>query len=499
MTDVSAPAGYDTIILGGGVAGCVLAARLSEDPGRSVCLVEAGPDYGPRQEDWPQKVLNARALPRDDVWERRAPVHRIRGRVLGGSSSINGCWNTWGSAGDHAEWSRAGGPAWSAARMAPFRRRAAERMGLRTVPEREISAWTRGASKGAAELGYQEVDMAAPGGPGYGGPLLNAVDGVRRNAAFGYLEDARSRPNLTILAGATVDRLAVADGRVRGVGIVVDGRRETLVADSYLLSCGTFGSPAVLLRSGIGPAAQLAEAGVRTAIDLPGVGANLTDQPGVFVPLAPTAELNASLAAKEAEGDLYVSRMLIRAASELCPEGSWDLHILPTGGPPLFGKLPAGQYEAGISAFLMKPASRGRVRLLSADPADALEIDPAFFSDPAGHDVAVIRSGLGIVEELAATASLKALVGPLEGHPARELSDQDLRDRAGTYWHPVGTCAMGTADDPLAVVDGGGRVRGTSNLRVVDASILPTVPASNTQLPVLAAAEMLAEAIRGQA
>jgi choline dehydrogenase len=161
--------------------------------------------------------------------------------------------------------------------------------------------------------------------------------------------------------------------------------------------------------------------------------------------------------------------------------------------------MPPGQYEAGISAFLMKPASRGLVRLRSADPAEPLEIDPAFFSDPAGHDVAVIRSGLRIVEELAATAALKALVGPVEGHPAKELSDQDLRDRAGTYWHPVGTCAMGTADDPLAVVDGAGRVRGVSNLRVVDASILPTVPASNTQLPVLALAEMLADTMRGEA
>jgi choline dehydrogenase len=496
MTDATVPTGYDVIILGGGVAGCVLAARLSADPGRSVCLVEAGPDYGPRREDWPQKVLNARALPRDDVWERRAAVYRIRGRVLGGSSCVNGCWNTWGSEADHEEWSRAGGPAWSASGMEPFRRMATEQMGLRPVPDREVSAWTRGALKGAGELGFQEVDMAAPGTPGYGSPLLNAVDGLRWNAAFGYLDTARSRPNLTILSGATVDRLTVRDGRVHGVDIDVDGRRETLVADSYLLSCGTLGSPAVLMRSGIGPAAHLEEVGVRTEIDLPGVGANLTDQPGVFVPLAPTAELNASLAVKEAEGDLYVSRMLIRAASELCPDGSWDLHILPSGGPPLFGKLPPGEYEAGISAFLMKPASRGRVRLRSADPAEALEIDPAFLTDPDGHDVAVIRSGLGIVEQLAATAALKALVGPVEGHPAQDLSDQDLRDRAGTYWHPVGTCAMGTSDDPRAVVDGAARVRGVSNLRVVDASILPTVPASNTQLPVMALAEMLADAMR---
>ncbi|MFG2501126.1 GMC family oxidoreductase [Streptomyces sp. NPDC048441] len=500
MRSTSLTTGYDIAILGGGVAGCVLAARLSEDPGRTVCLLEAGKDYGPHQQAWPQKVLNARALPRDDVWERHAAVHRIRARILGGSSCINGCWNTWGSASDHAEWSRAGGPMWTAPAMERFRRAAVEQMGLRAVPDGEFSLWSRAALAAARELGYQEVDMASPdGGPGYGTPLLNSVDGLRWNAAFAYLDaEVRSRPNLSIISGASVDRAAVRAGRVRGVDIVVDGQRETVHADTYVVACGTFGSPAVLMRSGIGPASQLRETGIRTEIDLPGVGAQLVDQPGIFVPLTPTADLNTSLAAKQASGDLYVSRMLIRAASALCPDGSWDLHINPTAGPPLFGRLPPGEYEAGISALLMKPASRGRVRLRSADHADALDIDPAFLSDPAGHDVAAIRSGLEIVQELAASAALKSLAGPAaDGHPAQDLSDQELRDRVGTYWHPVGTCAMGTPDDPLAVVDGEARVRGVSNLRVVDASILPTAPAANTQLPVLAIAEMLADSLRG--
>ncbi len=498
MTGAPAATGYDVVVLGGGVAGCVLAARLSEDPARSVCLVEAGPDYGPDREAWPPKVLNARALPRDDVWERHAAVHRIRARVIGGSSAINGCWNTWGSEADHGAWERAGGPRWSASAMEPYRLRAVEQMRLRAVPEREFSDWSRGALTAAAELGYREVDMGAPGGPGYGTPLLNAVDGLRRNAAFGYLDEARPRPNLTILADATVDRLDVRAGRVRGVEIVVDDRRETLVADSYLLSCGTFGSPAVLMRSGIGPAAGLAQAGVRPESDLPGVGANLVDQPGVFVPLTPTAALNASLAAKEAAGELYVSRMLIRAASEHCADGSWDLHILPAAGPPLFGRLPAGEYEAGISAFVMNPLSRGRLRLTSADPSAAPEIDPGFLTDRGGRDAVVLRSGLDIVERLAASPALKSLAGPSAGHRARDLSDEQLRARLGTYWHPVGTCAMGPADDPFAVVDGEARVHGVSNLRVVDASVLPTVPAANTQLPVLAVAEMLADALRGR-
>ncbi|MFJ3640741.1 GMC family oxidoreductase [Streptomyces sp. NPDC090108] len=487
--------GYDVVILGGGVAGSVLAARLSEDPARTVCLVEAGPDHGADWRSWPPKLLDARALPRDDVWERRTEVHRIRARVLGGSSCVNGCWHTWGSAADHEQWAGAGGPRWSAAAMEPYRQKAVRQMRLRSVPEREFNSFSRAALAAARELGYPEVDMGTSGGPGCGTPLINALDGVRWNAAFAYLAPARTRSNLTILADTLADRLVVRDGRVRGAEVVVDGRRETLTADTYVIACGAFGSPGLLLRSGLGPTADLRRYGIQPEADLPGVGANLTDQPGVFVPLTPTPELNAALAAKEKAGELYVSRMLVRAASAVCSDGT-DLHILPSAGNPLFGSLPPGEYEAGISAFLMKPASRGTVRLRSADPTTPLDIDPAFLSDPDGRDLAALRSGLEIVERMAATAALEPLAGPPSGRPSRDLTDDQLRARLGTYWHPVGTCAMGRPGDPLAVVDGEARVRGVSNLRVADASVLPTVPAANTQLPVLALAELLADVLK---
>ncbi|MGM9463692.1 GMC family oxidoreductase [Streptomyces murinus] len=487
---------HDVLVLGGGVAGCVLAARLSEDPARTVCLVEAGPDHGADPDAWPRSLRDAHALPRDHMWERGVAVHRLRARVLGGSSCVNGCWHTWGSAADHAEWTRAGGPHWSAAAMAPYRERAVTAMRLRSVPEREFSVWARAALAGARELGCPDVDMGAPGSPGCGTPLLNALDGLRWNAAFGYLGPARTRANLTVLGDTTADRLVLDGGRVVGAEVVRDGRRETLTADTYVLACGTFGSPGLLLRSGIGPADELRARGLRAEVDLPGVGANLSDQPGVFVPLAPTPDLNAALAAQEKEGELYVSRMLIRAASTHCPTDGWDLHILPSAGDPLFGSLPPGEYEAGISAFLMKPASRGRVRLRSADPAEPLDIDPGFLTDPEGRDAAVLREGLEIVERLAATSALAPLAGAASGAPASGLTDAELRDRLGTYWHPVGTCAMGPAADPLAVTDGAGRVHGVPNLRVADASVLPSVPAANTQLPVLAAAELLADALK---
>lgn len=496
MTVNRASIGYDVVILGGGVAGCVLAARLSEDPRRSVCLVEAGPDPGAQWRAWPAKVLNARALPRDDIWERHSEVHRIRGRILGGSSCINGCWNTWGSRVDHEEWSRLGGPQWSAAALQPYRQKAVGQMRLRSVPDDELSLWSRSALAAAEDIGYSNVDMSTPGPPGFGTPLINAIEGVRWNAAFAYLGEARSRPNLSIICDATAVRMDVRSGRIRSVEIDVSGRRETLASDRYVVSSGTFGSPTLLMRSGIGPADHLQDMGIRPQIDVPGVGDNLVDQPGVFVPLPATAHLTAALAAKEQSKQLYVSRMLIRAASGLCPENAWDLHILPSAGPPLFGKLPAGEYEAGVSAFLMKPASRGRVRLRSAEHTTPPDIQPAFLSDPDGHDIAVLRSGLAIVHQLIASPAIRTLIDPAPATFGQDLSDEQLRESLGTYWHPVGTCAMGPPEDPSVVVDGSALVRGTENLWVVDASILPTVPAANTQLPVLAVAEMLADTLR---
>ncbi|MFC0435083.1 GMC family oxidoreductase [Kutzneria buriramensis] len=480
--------GYDVLVLGGGVAGCVLATRLSEDPSRSVCLVEAGPDYGPDRAKWPAKALDARVLPRDDVWEKQSAPYRIRAKVVGGSSCVNGCWHTWGSASDFAEWAALGGAGWSADSLGQFRRIVAEKMRLRAIPASELSVWSSSSLAAAAELGYPEdADMSAPGvGPGYGCPPVNAIGDLRWNVAFAYLDEARSRPNLRILSGATVNRLVLADGRVTGAEVDLAGEQVTLTADTYLLSAGTYGSPSVLLRSGIGPAEHLAEVGIRTVVDLPGVGANLVDHSCLVLPLTPTAELNAALLAKEEAGDLYASQVAIKAATEFCDEGAWDLHLLPTAGAPLFGTLPRGRYEVGIAAFLMKPASRGRLRLRSADYGVGPDIDPALFTDPDGRDLAVGRRGLELAAELAASAPLKAWASPRDETRPQDASDEHLRSRAGTYWHPIGTCALGD------VVDGDAKVQGVENLHVIDASILPTIPRSNTQLPTLAVAEMLA-------
>ncbi|MDF5751646.1 GMC oxidoreductase [Spongiactinospora sp. TRM90649] len=483
-----ATGGFDYLVLGGGVAGCVLAGRLTERNGLRVGLVEGGPDHGPGREGWPGGLRDARLLPRDEVWDGDGPPYRLRGKVLGGSSSVNGCWHTWGAPGDFAEWAALGGPHLCAGALEPYRLRAVRAMGLREVPDGELTAWATASLAAAAELGYPEIaDMAALGPPrGAGRPPINAAGHERVNAAQAYLR--RDRPGLEIMAGALADRLVIERGRVTGVRVIRGGVAETLRAERYLLTAGTYGSPGVLLRSGVGPADDLRRLGIEVALDLPAVGANLIDHPSRTLRLAPSPGLTAALRAQEEADGLYPSQVAIKAGSAACPPGTWDLHLLPIAGAPLFGTLPPGHYEVGVTAFLMKPRSRGRVSIPSADPAAPPIIEPGFLTDPGGHDRTALGDGLRLAGELAATGPLRTRASPA-GPPSAAV---------GTYWHPVGTCAMGPGDSRDAVVDGHGKVHGLSGLWIADASIMPSIPRCNTQLPTLALAELLAEAFLGQ-
>lgn len=496
VRDRAASDGADVLVLGGGAAGCVLAARLSEDPTRRVTLVEAGPDYGAAPNGWPASLLDASRLPRDHVWDRHASMPQIRGRVLGGSSAINGCWHTWGSAADHRRWQEAAGDVLSYHTLAPHRDRAVHTLRLTTVLDADITVWGRSALLAADRLGFPAVDMATPGPVGRGTPLVNAFAGTRRNVALGYLTgDVRARGNLTVVTDSMIDRLLVDGavgraGRVRGVQVIGPAGPLIFTADHVLLTAGTFGSPAVLQRSGIGDAAALRQVGIDPIVNLPGVGANLSDQPGSFVALRPTAELDVALAIHETAGALYSTRVLVRAGSSYAPADGWDLHLLPVAGGPLFGTLPPGRYEAGLSAQLMNPVSRGTVAVPSADPYAPVRIDPGFLTDPDGDDAAVLREGLDLVDELANTPELRRWWSSAAGPTDR--SDAALRATLGCYWHPVGTCAAGGDDQTAAVVDTQMRVRGLANLRIVDASVLPATPAANTQLTILALAELVA-------
>jgi choline dehydrogenase len=492
---------YDLIIVGGGVAGCVLASAAQQLPGLSVLLVEAGADYGPHRHDWPAGILDARELPREDLWDQGSAPSAWRGRVLGGSSCVNGCWHTWGADSDYDEWAAAAGPdgaALTALALEPHRAAAARRLRVRAVTEEETSLWSGASVAGAQRLGYPFVEDLAgrTEGAGVGLPPINAVGDLRWNAAFGYLADCRSNPHLDILDRATVQRLEFTGSRVSGVLVRRGDRLQRFSAATVALTAGAFGSPAVLMRSGIGHPQRLAEDGVSPLHELPGVGANLSDHPGVTLGLTATAQLRDALAEIELRGKLYASQVAVKAASSVCSTGSeagqWDLHLLPTAGAPLFGARTPGQFEVGITAFLMKARSRGSVRLNRDGEA---EPDQNYLSDPDGLDIQALADGLQLACELAATPELAGLAAP---GPAPDLTDRSpaglarLRDSLGTYWHPVGSCALGTDPDRGAVVNARGRVHGFDNLFVLDASILPSTPRANTQLSVLAVASTLA-------
>jgi choline dehydrogenase len=433
---------YDVVVVGGGMAGCVLAARLSEEPSRTVCLVEAGRDYGPYAEGrWPEDILDGRSLALDSHrWEQDDPDDRsqARARILGGCSAHNACVVLRGADADYDEW----GPGWTAPELGPYLDRAERMLGTRRLDDRELHPWFRAFGE-------------ASGGDAIVHPVNMTPDGVRWSSAFAYVDPARDRPNLTILADTLVDRVVLDDTRATGVETSA-GRID---AGTIVLAASAYGSPAVLLRSGIGPESGLP------------VGEGLLDHVGTGMGWEPTEELRADWDAFVAEMPLSMGGITIEARSRQCPEGVCDLF------------MPG--YEISAAAFAMKPRSRGRVTLTSKDPRAPLRIEHGFLSDEA--DVPVLVEGFERLRELGRS-------GPIRRYAARETrpgeavgAEAHARGTARGFFHPTGTCAIGS------VVDERGRVLGYENLVVADASVMPTIPRANTNLTTAAIAERISE------
>ena len=440
---------YDVLVLGGGTAGCVLAARLSEEPSRSVCLVEAGPDYGSYAGGrWPDDMLDGRRLAFSHSWETdREDRSQLRARILGGCSAHNACVVLPGAPADYDEW----GPGWTYPELRPYLERAEGELRTRRPPDEEISPW------GGAWLEAAPQD-------GFVNPR-NAVGAVRWNAAFAYIDSARDRPNLTIRANTLVDRVLL-DGQ-RAVGAITSAGE--LRAALIVLTASTYGSPAILLRSGIGPEHGLP------------VGEGLIDHVGVGAAWEPTELLLEETRAFEAEHPLFLADVTVALRSTSCPELIRDLFMFPA--------IEIGEtgYEISGAAFVMKPRSRGRVGLNDTDPATPLVIEHGFLSDP--HDADVLTEGFELLRDLAAGEPVRRYAGR-ESRPGAEVSAQEhVLAEARGFFHPVGTCAMG------AVVDSSGRVLGFENLVVADASIMPTIPTANTNLTTAAIAEKIADVI----
>ena len=423
---------FDVLILGGGTAGCVLAARLSEDPGRTVCLVEAGPDYGPfAHGGWPEDMLDARWLAFSHSWETEVEDRsQLRARILGGCSSHNACVVLRGDRRDYDEW----GQGWSSAELEPYLDRAEGELQVRRFEREELSPWHAAFAEAAGAAAIVHP--------------VNAVGTVRWNTAFAYLDRARSRGNLTIAADTLVDR--VLFDRDRAIGAVTSA--GPFHAETVVVSSGAYGSAGILLRSGLD--------------DLP-VGENLIDHVGAGVGWEPTERLLRELDAFAAAQPVYMGQVTIRHDDRF-----------------LFPALDAG-WEVSGAAFAMKPRSRGRVSLVSQDPRVPLRVEHGFLTDPADAET-VVRA----VDELRAFAEADAVrplvAGELRPGPGVDSASY-VRENARGFFHPVGTCAIGS------VVDSRCCVLGRENLHVADASVMPTIPNANTNLSVVAIAERLGE------